>query len=107
MTQRVNTNDHVDRFIQSITSETRSNLRQSQTITYDAAVIKALVDSACGLQPPPGTVAAHDWRVQADRIFNHELDLLRIASGVSAGQTVTFKPIAENPETQATDDSGS
>jgi hypothetical protein len=88
MTQRVN------RSIQSLTTEDHFKLHRSQTIAYDAGAITALIVGACGLPPHRGTAAEATWRVHADRIFNHELDLLRAASGASAGQTVTFKPIA-------------
>jgi hypothetical protein len=90
-------NENVDRFVQNLRNANRSNQRQSQTIDYDAGAMKAIIDSACGLKPIPGTQAADRWRVHADRVLHHELDRLRAASGVSVAQTVTFKPINEPP----------
>jgi hypothetical protein len=90
-------NENVERFVQNLKNENRSNQRQSQTINYDAGAMKAIIDSACGLKPIPGTQAADRWRVQADRVLHHELDRIRAASGVSVAQTVTFKPINESP----------
>jgi hypothetical protein len=99
-------NDSVDRYIQSVTAtQERSEMRVSQTVTYDPAAIKALILKECGRQPKAGTPEADRWRVQADRIFNRELDLLRTASGASAGQTVTFKPIQEEPVLPTSDTS--
>ena len=90
-------NENVERFVQNLKNENRSNQRQSQTINYDAGAMKAIIDSACGLKPIAGTQAADRWHVLADRVLHHELDRLRAASRVSVAQTVTFKPINESP----------
>lgn len=97
MTERVNINENVDRFVQNLANESRANLRQSQTITYDAGAMKALIVKTCGPQPASGTQAADVWRVQADRILHQELDRLRAASGASEAQMISFKPINEPP----------
>lgn len=108
MSQTIAINDSVERYIQSVAAaQERSEMRVSRTVTYDPGAIKALILKECGRQPKAGTQEADRWRVQADRIFNRELDLLRTASGASAGQAVTFKPIQEESVTPPSDNGGS
>ncbi|CAA9296116.1 MAG: hypothetical protein AVDCRST_MAG93-4271, partial [uncultured Chloroflexia bacterium] len=55
MSQTIAINDSVERYIQSVTAaQERSDMRVSQTVTYDPAVIKALILEECGRQPKAG-----------------------------------------------------
>lgn len=87
-----------DLSLKSALMQQRIDLRQSQTIVYDARAIHTAIKLTLGPEPEPGARNAHTWRVQRDRIFYHELDLLRAATGASCGQAVTFQPIPEMPE---------
>ena len=80
----------------ALTTQRRVNNRQSQTIAYDANAINATIIAAIGQEPKRGARDVHAWRIQRDRLFNHELDLLRAASGASLSQTITPAPIHEN-----------
>jgi hypothetical protein len=95
MTHPLPPNATTDLSMQSVALQQRFALRQSQTIVYDARAITTAITAALGPEPEPGTRHSTTWCVQRDKLFNHELDRLRAATGASWRQAVTFQPIDE------------
>jgi hypothetical protein len=79
--------------VEAFATEQRFSLYESQRIVYDAAAINAAIMTVLGPEPERGARNAHAWGKDRDRLFNHELDLLRTVSGASVSQTITFEPI--------------